>query len=81
MIAWILSLFRPKQFDDPAWKSSGLKFTTGRDYDQSKAVAMFERSRTHTATGRKIPRPRLVKSERREIRDNVYPMVRKGGAQ
>lgn len=81
MIAWLLSLFRPKQFDDPAWKPTGLKFRTPLHYEQDKAVAMFERSRTHTATGRKIPRPRLVKSERREIRDNVYPMVRKGGAQ
>ena len=38
--------------DDPAWRPTGLKFTTGRDYVGDRASAMYQRSRHHTATGR-----------------------------
>lgn len=79
MIQWLIGLFRPKQFDDPCWRPTGLKFRTPLHYEQDKAVAMYERSRTHTATGRRIPKPKAIAREPRVVKDNVVPM-RKGGA-
>lgn len=81
MIRRLLALLGIQTREKPApyvWKPTGLKFTTARDYEQDKASAMFKRSQTHTATGRKLSKPRLVKSDKRELPANVVPM-RKGG--
>lgn len=79
MIRWLLALFAADQ-TDPAWKPTGLKFVTGRDFLEDRASEMYQRSRTHTPTGRKIPRPKAATVDQRERKNNVVPMVRKGGA-
>lgn len=41
---------------DPAWRASGLKFTTARGYDEAKAIAASRRARRRSATGRPFSR-------------------------
>jgi hypothetical protein len=42
---------------DPAWKPTGLKFTTGRDYDQDQGIRMAREARLKSSTGRVYRKP------------------------
>jgi len=60
---WLLSLVglvdeAPRA--DPAWRPTGLRFTTSREYLQGKAEAGYRRSRLQTPRGRKFTRPKLA---------------------
>ena len=60
LIAWLRRFFH-RDTPDPAWKATGLRFVSGRDYIQANATAMWERSQKHTATGRRLPTPKPAK--------------------
>jgi len=61
-LTWLLRRLAQWRGEDPSytWQSTGLRFTTGRDYLQGKAEAGYRRSRLQTARGRKFTKPKLV---------------------
>ena len=69
-MTWLWSLYRLwLDRHDPAWRPTGLKFTTARDYDQGRAEKGYQRSQQTSATGRRLyvpkkPSARPVASER-----------------
>lgn len=59
MLGWLPRLIRHLIGDthDDAWKATGLKFVTARDYDEKLAIAKARAARRRSPTGRVYPRP------------------------
>lgn len=47
---------RASRAPDPAWRSTGFRYTTGRDYLQAQGIANALEARKHTASGRRFQR-------------------------
>lgn len=69
MIGWISRVLRALigEQHDPAWKATGLKFRTPRDYDEQQAFKGAKAARRRSSTGRVYPRP--VKAKRDNVVD------------
>jgi hypothetical protein len=62
MTSWLRSLVYRVFGDAPdkAWKPTGLKFTTARDYDYELAKAGALRARRRTASGKMMHKPKPI---------------------
>lgn len=73
MVMWLRRLYlRHFPLHDAAWKPTGLRFTTARDYDYALASAGARRAKRRSATGKAYAIPRkplsnVVRLQRRAV--------------